>query len=63
MGRETKDLFMDLMNLKTKELAECNQELNQEIHNPVVRKALMTYRSEILECLETYDYYLGKDVS
>lgn len=63
MRRDMKDLFMDLMNVKTKELEQCNEELSQEIHNPVIRKALMTYRSELLECLETYDFYLGKDIS
>lgn len=62
MSKEIENLFNGLVNMKTKELEECNQELNKEIHNPVVRKALLTYRSEILECLETYDYYLGKDV-
>ena len=51
---------MELQSVKNKELIECNNELTSKNYNPLVRKALLMYKHELLESLEMYDYYLEK---
>jgi hypothetical protein len=58
MGENLNHLFSELSVMKQKDLAECNQELKNANNNAIVRKALMVYRTELLECLELYDRYL-----
>ncbi|GHI01104.1 hypothetical protein [Neobacillus kokaensis] len=58
MGRELKNIFYELKVVKTKELDECEQELNNGNHNYIVKKALFYYKHSLLENLEMYDLYL-----
>jgi hypothetical protein len=51
-------MFSELSVMKKKDLDECNEELANSSHSAIVRKALMVYKSELLECLELYDRYL-----
>ena len=51
-------MFSELSVIKKKDLEECNEELANSSHSAIVRKALMVYKSELLECLELYDRYL-----
>ncbi|WP_211199106.1 hypothetical protein [Neobacillus jeddahensis] len=51
---------MELQLVKNKELTDCNNELNSDNYNAVVRKALLVYKHELLESLEMYDHYLDK---
>lgn len=51
-------IYNELTVIKMIELEKCNQELTNN-HNDVVKKALMVYRAELLECLEVYDRYLN----
>jgi hypothetical protein len=51
-------IFNDLIVVKAKDLEECNRELDNGNHNSIVRKALLIYKHELLECLEMYDHYL-----
>ncbi|PLS01422.1 hypothetical protein [Neobacillus cucumis] len=60
MGRDLGSIFMELKELKTKELEECNKELNITDYNSVVKKALMIYKHDLLESLEMYDLYLDQ---
>ncbi|MBT2724495.1 hypothetical protein [Bacillus sp. ISL-46] len=57
-NRSLTHIYNDLIVVKTKDLEECNQELDTGNHNQIVRKALLTYKHELLECLEKYDQYL-----
>jgi hypothetical protein len=52
-------IFNELSEMKMLELEKCNIELNNH-HNEIIKKALMVYRAELLECLEMYDHYLNK---
>ncbi|WP_040203331.1 hypothetical protein [Neobacillus jeddahensis] len=60
MGRDLGSIFMELQLVKNKELTDCNNELNSDNYNAVVRKALLVYKHELLESLEMYDHYLDK---
>jgi hypothetical protein len=59
MSADIFNMFNELSVKKTKDLEDCNQELKNESHNGVVRKALLVYKAELQECLETYNYYLN----
>ncbi len=61
MGRDLGSIYHDLIVIKTKELQKCNQELTNENHSPIVQKALLAYKHELLECLEMYDHYLDNN--
>jgi hypothetical protein len=52
------NIYNELTAIKTLELEKCNNELNNN-HNATVKKALMVYKTELLECLEMYDHYLN----
>jgi hypothetical protein len=52
------NIYSELTVIKTLELEKCNNELNNS-HNETVKKALMVYRTELLECLDMYDHYLN----
>ena len=54
-------MFNELSEKKTKDLVECNNELENTNYNSVIRKALLVYKAELQECLETYDYYLNSN--
>jgi len=58
MGRDLESIYRELKVVKTKELEECNKELNCPDYNSLVRKALLTYKHDLLESLEMYDLYL-----
>jgi len=60
MGRDLESIFRELKIVKSKELEECNMELDSKNNNLVVKKALLVYKHELLECLEMYDLYLDK---
>ncbi|TWE01087.1 hypothetical protein FB550_106141 [Neobacillus bataviensis] len=60
MGRDLESIFRELKIVKSKELEECNMELDSKNNNLVVKKALLAYKHELLECLEMYDLYLDK---
>ena len=60
MRRDLGSIFMELQSVKNKELIECNNELTSKNYNPLVRKALLMYKHELLESLEMYDCYLDK---
>ncbi|MCM3117555.1 hypothetical protein M3610_19990 [Neobacillus sp. MER 74] len=53
------NMYNELTVIKSLELEKCNLELNNN-HNETIRKALMVYRTELLECLEMYNHYLDK---
>lgn len=53
-------IYEELTEIKTKELAECNHELTKMNHTIVINKALVSYKSELEECLEMYGRYLNK---
>ncbi|WP_180230283.1 hypothetical protein [Bacillus sp. AFS073361] len=53
------NMYNELTLIKSLELEKCNLELNNN-HNETIRKALMVYRTELLECLEMYNHYLDK---
>ncbi|MFB5198194.1 hypothetical protein ACE198_25550 [Neobacillus sp. KR4-4] len=53
------NIYNELTLIKSLELEKCNLELNNN-HNETIRKALMVYRTELLECLEMYNHYLDK---
>ncbi|MEH7082903.1 hypothetical protein V7139_09240 [Neobacillus drentensis] len=53
------NIYHDLTAIKSLELEKCNHELNNN-HNETIKKALMVYRAELLECLEMYNHYLDK---
>jgi hypothetical protein len=59
MGADLFNMFSELSEKKTKDLVDCNSELENTNYNSVVRKALLVYKAELQECLETYDYYLN----
>jgi hypothetical protein len=61
MSADLFNMFSELNEKKTKDLEECNRELENESHNSVVRKALLVYKAELLECLDTYNYYLNSE--
>ncbi|NRD76847.1 hypothetical protein HPT25_04990 [Bacillus sp. BRMEA1] len=50
-------IFENLSIVKEQDLEKCNMELENNQHNEIVRKALMVYKSELLDCLEMYDHY------
>lgn len=52
-------IYEDLTDMKTKELEECNKELNKRNHTAVINKALVSYKAELEECLEMYARYLN----
>lgn len=52
------NIYNELTAMKTSELEKCNIELNNN-HNETVKKALMVYKIELLECLDMYDHYLN----
>jgi hypothetical protein len=56
--RSLTHIYNDLIVVKTKDLEQCNRELDEGNHNHIIRKALLTYKHELLECLEMYDHYL-----
>jgi len=58
MGRDLGSIFKELALVKTKELEVCNIELENENYNNTVKKALVTYKHELLQNLEMYDHYL-----
>lgn len=58
MGRDLGSIFKELTLVKTKELEVCNIELENENYNNTVKKALVTYKHELLQNLEMYDHYL-----
>jgi hypothetical protein len=51
-------IYQELTVMKTLDLEECNREL-QKNHSETVKKALMIYKTELLECLKMYDHYLN----
>jgi hypothetical protein len=59
MSTDLFNMFSELSEKKTKDLVDCNNELENTNYNHVVRKALLVYKAELQECLETYDYYLN----
>lgn len=59
MSADLFSMFSELSVKKTKDLEQCNQELHNQNHNSVVRKALLVYKVELQECLDTYNYYLN----
>jgi hypothetical protein len=61
MGRDLGSIYHDLIVIKTKELQTCNQELTKENHSPIVQKALLAFKHELLESLEMYDRYLDNN--
>ncbi|MEH7418831.1 hypothetical protein V7266_26725 [Neobacillus drentensis] len=60
MERDLESIYRELKIVKSKELEACNIELDSQNNNMVVRKALLVYKHELLECLEMYDLYLDK---
>lgn len=58
MSRDLTSIYHELAVMKTIDLEECNREL-QKSHTETVKKALMVYKTELLECLEMYDHYLN----
>lgn len=58
MSRDLTSIYHELTVMKTLDLEECNREL-QKNHTDTVKKALMVYKTELLECLEMYDHYLS----
>ncbi|MED4228079.1 hypothetical protein [Neobacillus cucumis] len=60
MGKDLESMFLELKKMKTKELEDCNKELSSTDYNKVIKKALMVYKNELLECLDMYDLYLDK---
>ncbi|MCM2535786.1 hypothetical protein NDK43_30295 [Neobacillus pocheonensis] len=58
MGRDLGSIYNELTVIKMKDLEECNKELNEGNHSSIIKKALITYKSELLESLEMYDHYL-----
>lgn len=59
MQRDLSSIFKDLVVTKTKDLAECEQEIHNGNHSRIIQKALVTYKHELLESLEMYDRYLA----
>lgn len=61
MARDLTSIFSELTVIKSHDLEECNRELENAEYNSIVRKALMTYKAELQECLDMYSYYLKDD--
>ncbi|WP_155928557.1 hypothetical protein [Bacillus sp. UNC41MFS5] len=53
------NIYNELTVIKSMELEKCNHELTNT-HNETIKKALMVYRTELLECLEMYNHYLDR---
>lgn len=59
MSRDLSSIYHELTVMKTLDLEECNWELTKN-HSEIIKKALMVYKTELLECLEMYDHYLNR---